>query len=262
MKICLMTSNRPRHLHFAESLSKLASEMVLIQEAKPAKLYAPKSMSREWSDYIKRMDDAETEIFGRVRFTSIRCNSMVLGLDEISTLDIRDLLTLQGYDVFIVFGCGMIKGPIAEFLFSKKAINLHMGLSPYFRGSACNFWAQYLGYPELVGATIHYLSASVDGGHVISRVIPSHLTDDGFKNGMLAVLSGQKAIIDILKNGKLRQQVGRPQRSADLISITKRADLTETVMSDFMTKKKWMINGLDQKRKNRLLQMDPDLIYI
>ena len=33
-----------------------------------------------------------------------------------------------------------------------------MGLSPFYRGSSCNFWAIKDKKPEFVGSTIHYLS--------------------------------------------------------------------------------------------------------
>lgn len=262
MKICLMTSNRPRHIKLAESLSKVASELVIIQEAKPAKLFSPGSLSKNNADYIKRMEDAETEIFGELRFTSFKSASMVLGLDEISTLDMDGMSILTDCDMFIVFGCGIIKGPIADFLFTRKAINLHMGLSPYFRGSACNFWAQYLGYPEFVGATIHYLSALVDKGPIIKRVVPIKLTDDGFMNGMLAVLSGQKALLHIIKHGTANNQPIALYQDEKTINLSKRADFDEKVVFEFMEEKRWVASGLNEKRRETLLKRARDIIRI
>ena len=60
-----------------------------------------------------------------------------------------------------------IKGPLVNFLIKKKAINIHMGISPYYRGADCNFWAMYDGNSHLVGATIHMLSKGLDSGSIL-----------------------------------------------------------------------------------------------
>ena len=77
-------------------------------------------------------------------------------------------------DMYIVFGSSFIKGELANFLIKKKAINIHMGVSPYYRGTDCNFWALYDNNPHLVGATIHFLSKGLDNGpilyHAMSKI--------------------------------------------------------------------------------------------
>ena len=42
-----------------------------------------------------------------------------------------------------------------------------MGVSPYYRGADCNFWALYDSNYHLVGSTIHYLSKGIDSGDII-----------------------------------------------------------------------------------------------
>ena len=43
-----------------------------------------------------------------------------------------------------------------------------MGVSPYYRGCDCNFWALYDNNPHLVGATIHICS---DSKSYISQIL-------------------------------------------------------------------------------------------
>ena len=49
-----------------------------------------------------------------------------------------------------------------------------MGVSPYYRGNDCNFWALYDDNPHLVGATIHMLTKGLDSGpmlyHAMSNI--------------------------------------------------------------------------------------------
>ena len=61
----------------------------------------------------------------------------------------------------------------------KDAINIHMGISPYYRGSSCNFWAIYDGNPSYVGATIHLLSKGLDSGDILFHCLPKPLNNDG-----------------------------------------------------------------------------------
>ena len=38
--------------------------------------------------------------------------------------------------------------------YSNKFLNIHLGLSPYFKGVGSNFWAYIQNKPELIGSTI------------------------------------------------------------------------------------------------------------
>ena len=56
-----------------------------------------------------------------------------------------------------------------------------MGISPYYRGTDCNFWAMYDNNPHLVGSTIHLLTKGLDSGpilyHALSKLkLPTHLS--------------------------------------------------------------------------------------
>ena len=51
---------------------------------------------------------------------------------------------------------------LINFLIKKKTINIHMGISPYYRGSDCNFWAMYDNNLHLVGGTVHLISKGLD----------------------------------------------------------------------------------------------------
>ena len=52
---------------------------------------------------------------------------------------------------------------------AKHAINLHMGLCPYYRGSVANQYALLL-EPERIGATVHHIEPRVDTGDIIETI--------------------------------------------------------------------------------------------
>ena len=80
-------------------------------------------------------------------------------LNHLKKADLKDFLES---DIYVVFGSSYIKGFLVDFLIKRKAINIHMGLSPYYRGADCNFWALQDDNPHYVGATIHLLSKGLD----------------------------------------------------------------------------------------------------
>jgi hypothetical protein len=80
-------------------------------------------------------------------------------------------------DVVLVFGTGLLRAPVLE-AFAGRTINIHLGLSPYYRGAGTNFWPLVNREPEYVGATIHYLDAGIDTGPILAHARPD-LRDDG-----------------------------------------------------------------------------------
>jgi hypothetical protein len=81
-------------------------------------------------------------------------------------------------DVVLVFGTEILRHEVIA-SFGGNLINLHLGLSPYYRGSGTNFWPLVNREPEYVGATIHYLDAGIDSGPIIAHVRPEMRAADG-----------------------------------------------------------------------------------
>src|SRR3989344_3420707 len=68
----------------------------------------------------------------------------------------------------VVWGSTIIKPDIIKT--AKKAINLHMGLCPYFRGAIANQSAVMHGSLSYIGATIHYVEEKVDAGDILATI--------------------------------------------------------------------------------------------
>jgi len=81
-------------------------------------------------------------------------------------------------DVVLVFGTGILREPLLS-AFAGRLINIHLGLSPYYRGAGTNFWPLVNREPEYVGATIHYLDAGIDTGPILAHARPLIEPGDG-----------------------------------------------------------------------------------
>ena len=107
-------------------------------------------------EYFDNVINAEIKIFDEIFIDGKNKNISLLPLanGDLNDLKLNDLDRFLKSDLYIVFGSSFIKGDLVKFLIKKKAINIHMGISPYYRGTDCNFWALYDNNPHLVGATI------------------------------------------------------------------------------------------------------------
>ena len=81
-------------------------------------------------------------------------------------------------DVVLVFGTGILREPFLS-AFAGRIINIHLGLSPYYRGAGTNFWPLVNREPEYVGATIHYLDEGIDTGAILAHARPPIERGDG-----------------------------------------------------------------------------------
>ncbi len=117
--------------------------------------------------------------------------------------DCLALLDQEKPDVIIVYGTAILKAP----LFDRARIitlNMHTGLSPWYRGDSTLFWPVFYDDPEHLGVTVHELVAAVDGGDIASTGKVNYETGDseadlfakGVKIGTQLYLSAAQAALD------------------------------------------------------------------
>lgn len=72
-------------------------------------------------------------------------------------------------DLIISYGCSIIKSNLITH-FKNKFINIHLGLSPYYRGSGTNYWPFVNNELQFIGTTFMYIDEGIDTGHIIHQV--------------------------------------------------------------------------------------------
>jgi phosphoribosylglycinamide formyltransferase-1 len=80
-------------------------------------------------------------------------------------------------DIIVSYGCCIIKPPLIKF-FKRRFLNIHLGLSPYYRGSGTNFWPFVNKELQYVGVTFMYIDEGVDTGEVIHQIRPLIIPGD------------------------------------------------------------------------------------
>jgi|688.fasta_scaffold122227_2 folate-dependent phosphoribosylglycinamide formyltransferase PurN len=106
-----------------------------------------------------------------------------------------------------IFGVDLLKKKIIN-LIDKKNINLHLGLSPWYKGSATLFWPFYFLQPHFCGATFHQITEGIDDGPILHHSVPKLLKGQSIHDVSINVVKKAKAdlkkiIIRIIRGKKL-----------------------------------------------------------
>lgn len=237
MKISVFTSNQPRHLGFIEKLAAVAEAVFAVVEtttALPGQVEDFYQKSSVMQAYFSRVQEAETSLFGYHRPLPENVRVMAIKMGDLSKLTEEHLSQVLTSDYYLVFGSSFIRGWLADTLVSRGAVNIHMGLSPYYRGTACNFWAMYDNRPAYVGATVHLLSHGLDSGPVLFHVAPSFEGQDPFLFSMAAVSEVQNTLVSKLAQGILGSIIPVEQDSSLGIRYSRNRDFTDKVAAEFI----------------------------
>ena len=240
MKITVLTSNSLRHIYLIKQLSKISKKIFVIQETRPlieGKKDSIYKKSLLIEKYFRKVVQAEKMVFKKLSKNILIKNMKILSLNfnELNSLRYSKYKSFFDSDIYIVFGTSFIKGSLCKFLIKKKAINIHMGVTPYYKGADCNFWALYDDNPEYVGATIQLLSQKLDSGKTIQVVKPKHNS-----NPFIFSMTSTKKVILKLKNLIQTKKIFKMKPvkidEKKLIRYTRRKEFTEQVIKIFIKK--------------------------
>ena len=241
MKITLFTANQRRHNFLINELSKVCDELFVVQESRtifPGVKKGHYKKSKLMTRYFENVINAEIKIFNHTFIEGKNKNINLIPLvnGDLNDLTLKDLSDFLNSDLYIVFGSSFIKGDLVKFLIEKKAINIHMGISPYYRGTDCNFWALYDNNPHLVGATIHMLSKGIDSGQMLYHAI-SDIKKDPFEYTMSTVKAAFISIVEKIKNKTLLDIKPTTQNKKFEIRYSKAIDFNDNILENFFKKK-------------------------
>lgn len=146
MKIMVFTSNQPRHIGLVERLSEISDFCHVVMECNtvyPGRRQDFFNKNRVMERYFRNVMRAEQALFSDVRFMPAGVRTLPLRMGDLSSLKSSELAPCLDADVFVIFGASFIRGWLCDQLVARGALNIHMSLSPYYRGSSCYIWVLY-----------------------------------------------------------------------------------------------------------------------
>ena len=257
MKITLFTSNKNRHNYLINLLSEVSDELFVVQECGtifPGIIPGHYQVSPIMKKYFENVNNAQYQLFGNSYVNNKKKNIKILSMvsGDLNKCSIKLLSDFLKSNVYVVFGSSYIKGELVDFLVKQKAINIHAGVSPYYRGTDCNFWALYDDNTHLVGTTIHLLSKGLDNGPILFHAM-SNLKTNPFEYTMSSVKSAFHSMAERIKDGSIFKIKALIQDKKKEIRYSKKIDFKEEIVREYFEKK---IN-LSQKEFDQSLLKEP-----
>lgn len=237
MKITLFTCSEARHIALAHTLAEIADELKVCTEVRTffsGEVEDFFHKSPVMAEYCSHMNRAQEQVFGHPRPFPRSAQVMAMKVGDLSRVPLSWMDPLLHSDLYIVFGATFINGPLIAFLTEHRAVNIHMGVSPYYRGAACNFWAAHQGRADLIGATIHELSTGLDSGRMLLHALPKPQKADPFWVGMQAVKVAHEALAAHIRAGDLLTLPGIEQDKKKEIHYSRHSEFTDAVAEEYL----------------------------
>ena len=205
MKILIISGSHPRHLYVHKAILETEHECAaIIMERENLLPVAPDGISKEdkklFELHFHERHTIESKHFGNItpkdlfaKTTSYYCYPS--GLNSQRSAEFAHNF---GADLAFIFGPDLIKQPLLDSLPSSK-INLHLGLSPWYRGSATLFWPFYFLQPQFTGGTFHQIVPEADAGDILHQFATPLRMGDGIHDaGARTVLQARNDLRELI----------------------------------------------------------------
>ena len=119
-------------------------------------------------------------------------------------------------DLLVCYGSSLVKSKLLE-EFEGRFLNVHLGLSPYYRGSGTNVWPLINNEPDMVGATFMYIDAGIDTGEIIHQIRADiFIGDSPHSIGNRLIRKMTSAYSDLIANFKSLERAEQPSAEGKL----------------------------------------------
>ena len=262
MKIAIFTGNSIRHKFVANSLTKEVDDSLIISESTISdSLSIPSELDASITEHFNLRHNTEKEFFSQNDF--FVGNVMPILYKEVNLPFVFESVKKFNPDLMFVFGSSIIKKPLLS-LTPNKFVNLHLGISPYYRGSGTNFWPFVNNELEYVGSTLLHLDPGIDTGDIIAHVRPQFEKNDNVHTiGCKVIQESTKYLVKIINMIKLGKSLPRiKQWNISDERYYKKNDFDESTLSQYYINIK---NGiveefLNNKKKDiKLISLHTDL---
>jgi phosphoribosylglycinamide formyltransferase-1 len=175
-RVIIITADELRHNYFIQKVSTFKNIKLLYS-------LCEKKNTREGYNIIKKnkknnilvkhfldREKSEKKFFHNFIKKKIKHKKILINKSEFNNnKKIISKIKKSNPDIIISYGCSIIKGQLLK-LYQKKIINIHLGLSPYYRGSGTNFWPFVTKKLQLIGATFMIIDSGIDTGPILFQL--------------------------------------------------------------------------------------------
>ena len=176
IKVIILTGNELRHKYFRIKVSSDSKINVIAtfcegtEHSLFERTYKNLNSSSIEKFHVTARDQSEKDFFQQnLDFTNDQSNPIFIKKGQINDQEIVSKIVKLKPDLLVCYGSSIIKSDLLK-KFKRKFLNVHLGLSPYYRGSGTNVWPMINDEIHMVGATYMYIDQGIDTGEIIHQI--------------------------------------------------------------------------------------------
>ncbi len=220
-RIVILTGAELRHAYFRKAMA-LCDGIEVIRSytegfennlrARVERIETGNDLQLAHLDSRQRSEDDFFEAF--VRLSPDQSNPVAIARGSLNDEPHSSDIAALAPDLLVSYGCSIVRGPLLS-TYQGRFINIHLGLSPYYRGSGTNFWPLVNGEPEFVGVTFMHIDSGIDTGEIVhqmrARIYPN---DTPHQIGNRLIKDMAFVCADLVRAFDQLQTMPQPQNSA------------------------------------------------
>jgi methionyl-tRNA formyltransferase len=230
-KILIIRADELRHIALS-SMFKLNGFTVC--EVIQKKITRDKSsLSHLMTLHFELRKRVENDFFSDIVSKTKIVKSLQIESVNINSNDVISFAKDFNPDLVITFGCSILKNPWLN-LFKDKILGIHLGLSPYYRGSGTNFFPFVNNELGAVGYTLMKLNQGIDTGDIVHQSYANFESgDDIHTTGSRLIRKMFDDILNIsrLSDINLEFKFAIQQPNIEKFKLYRRQDFTEEALA-------------------------------
>lgn len=207
MKIVILTGDETRHVYFRKKIASDKRITVLTSycESDEKSLANRNNQNVQTSQieiqHVEARTQSETDFFlDYIESCEDKSHPKLIEKGAINDEAVVNEIVAMNPDLIVCYGSSLVKSDLLT-KFEGKFLNVHLGLSPYYRGSGTNVWPLINLEPDMVGATFMYIDAGIDTGEIIHQIRADvHLGDSPHTIGNRLIRKMTSTYADIVCN--------------------------------------------------------------
>lgn len=179
MRVLLLLGDHPRHRFLSEPVLNSFNNIKCILMKResyikgPKYKYVNKKEKKLIEKHFKLRFLKEKKTFGSKDIYSLLEQKHIheVTKENSNSSYIRNIIKKFNPGLCFIIGYGILENKTIKML-PKNTINIHLGLSPWYRGSATLFWPTYNMEPWKTGVTFHKINNNPDSGDILHQCVP------------------------------------------------------------------------------------------
>ncbi len=129
--------------------------------------------------HVQAREQAELDFFkDYIELATDKSNPSFIKKGDINKKEIVNEIKKIDPDLIVCYGSSLIEEDLINH-FKGRFLNIHLGISPFYRGSGTNIWPMINKELDFIGATFMHIDEGIDTGSVIKQIRAKIFLGDG-----------------------------------------------------------------------------------